>query len=76
VQFVGWDNVNGTSAQVYTCTSSADLSGQTVTSQVKVWIANGLPVRLEINGEFAGIKSKTVQVITYDPSIKIEVPSQ
>jgi hypothetical protein len=76
VQYVGQDNVNGASAQVYTYTSSVDLSGQTVTSQVKMWIANGLPVRQEINGEFAGIKSKTVQVITYDPSIKIEAPSQ
>jgi hypothetical protein len=75
VQYLGQDNLNGVSTQVYSFTSSVDLSGETVTSQVKMWVANGLPVRQEINGEFAGVKSKTVQVISYDPSIKIEAPS-
>jgi hypothetical protein len=75
VQYLGQEDFNGASAQVYTYTSTVDLSGQTVTSQVKMWTANGLPVHQEINGEFAGIKSTTVQTITYDPSIKIEAPS-
>jgi hypothetical protein len=74
VQYLGQDNLNGAATQVYSFTSTADLGGETVTSQVKMWVANGLPVRQEINGEFAGIKSKTVQNITYDPSIKIEAP--
>jgi hypothetical protein len=75
-QYLGQEDLNGVSTQVYSYTSTVDLSGDTVTSQVKMWIANGLPVRQEINGEFAGIKSKTVQVITYDPSLKIEAPTQ
>lgn len=75
VQYLGQDNLDGVSTQVYSFTSSADLGGETITSQVKMWVANGLPVRQEINGEYAGIKSKTVQVIKYDPSIKIEAPT-
>jgi hypothetical protein len=67
--------LNGVSTHVFSY-STADLSGETVTSQVKMWVANGLPVRQEINGEFAGIKSKTVQEITYAPNIKIEAPPQ
>ena len=75
VQYLGQDNLDGVSTQVYSFTSSADLGGETITSQVKMWVANGLPVRQEIDGEYSGIKSKTVQVITYDPSIKIEAPA-
>jgi hypothetical protein len=75
VQYLGQEDVNGKSAQVYSYTSTVDLSGQTVTSQVKMWIVNGLPVRQEIHGEFAGIKSTTVQEITYDPGIQIEAPT-
>jgi hypothetical protein len=75
VQYLGQEDFNGASTQVYSYTSTVDLSGQTVISQVKMWVANGLPVHQEIDGEFAGIKSKIVQTITYDPSIKIEAPT-
>jgi hypothetical protein len=75
VQYLGQEDLNGVSTQVYSYTSTVDFSGQTVTSQVKMWVANGLPVHQEIDGDFAGIKSKTVQDITYDPSIKIEAPT-
>jgi hypothetical protein len=78
VQYIGPDTVNGVPAQVYQYTSSFKAGDQEVKSTVKLWVgvANGLPVRQEVDGEFAGIKSKTVQEIEYDPSIKIEAPVQ
>ena len=47
-----------------------------VKSDAKVWIdsASGRIVKSESEGEAMGIKSKTVQTIEYDPSIKIEAP--
>ena len=76
VQEIGPDTVNGTAAIVYQFTSAVDVGGQPIKSTVKVWIAkaSGLPIQQEIEGDYGGIKSQTVQQITYDPSIKIEAP--
>jgi hypothetical protein len=74
--YVGPDVAGGKPAQVYQFTESIQISDQAVTSNVKMWVgvANGLPVKMQVEGEFAGVKSTTVQDITYDSSIKIEAP--
>jgi len=76
VKFVGTEAVNGKPARVYTFASSVTVAGQQVNSTIKMWVdvASGLPVKDEIQGEYAGIKSKTAQQIEYDKSIKIEAP--
>ena len=74
---VGTEAVNGEQARVYTYTSTTDLgeSGQVI-SAVKLWVSakRGLPVKQEIAGEAGGIKSNTVQMIEYDPTISIVPP--
>ena len=75
-KLVGPEVLNGVPTLVYTYESSIVLDTSTVTSKVKLWVAvaTGLPVRQEIDGEVGAIKSKTVQTIEYDPTIKIEAP--
>lgn len=76
VKFVGPDVVNGTPTWVYSFVST--LPEANFKSAGKMWIgvANGLPLKQEAEGEFGGIKSKTVQLITYDPSLKVEAPAK
>jgi len=76
VKLVGPDVVNGTPTLVYTYNVKVKLNDTELNSAVKMWVsvANGLPLKQEVDGEFAGVKSKTVQVIEYDSSIKIEAP--
>ena len=47
-------------------------------SDAKVWLdsASGAPVKLESSGEAVGVKTKAVQTIEYDSTIKIEAPSR
>jgi hypothetical protein len=74
---LGTEAVNGEQARVYTYTSTTDMgeSGKAI-SAVKVWVSvkRGLPVKQEIAGEAGGIKSTTVQMIEYDPTISIVPP--
>lgn len=76
VSYVGAETTGGTPAQIYQYTESMTLSNQILTSQVKEWIgvANGLPVKMQVEGEYAGIKSTTVEDIQFDSSITIEAP--
>jgi len=74
---VGSEAVNGEQARVYTFTSTTDLgeSGKII-SAVKLWVSarSGLPVKQEIAGEAGGVKSTTVQMIEYDPTISVVPP--
>ena len=74
---LGAEAVNGEPARVYTFTSTTDLgeSGKII-SAVKLWVnaRSGLPVKQEIAGEAGGIKSNTVQMIEYDPTISVVPP--
>ncbi len=72
-KLVGADVINGTPTFLY----SYKLDWKGVKSSNKVWIgaANGLPLKQEIAGEFANVKSLTTQTIEYDSSIKIEAPN-
>jgi hypothetical protein len=76
VKLAGPDSVNGVPSFVYTYTTSIDLGGSQITSNIKLWVgvANGLPLKQEVDGEFAGVKSHTVQLVEYDKTIKIEAP--
>lgn len=81
VTLIGPETVDGVDALVYSYTSDmnkSDTMKMDSISTVKVWIAtaSGLMIKQEIDGEAMGIKSKTVQVITYDPNITIEPPVQ
>ena len=77
-QAAGTEDVNGINAAVYTYRSAYTTEGQTITTSGKMWIdtATDRPIKLEGAGEFAGVESKTTQVITYDNSITIEPPTE
>jgi hypothetical protein len=74
---VGAEAVKGEPARVYTFISTTDLgeSGKII-SAVKLWVnaKSGLPVKQEIAGEAGGVKSTTVQMIEYDPTISVVPP--
>jgi hypothetical protein len=74
VKFVGPDVVGGTPTWVYSFVST--LPGANFKSTAKMWIgvANGLALKQESEGEFAGVKSKATQTITYDPTLKVVAP--
>lgn len=78
VKLVGPDAVNGVPALVFTFTEKTNLGNQVIASAVKLWVgaANGLPLEQQIESDFGGVKSKTVQFIEYDPSIQINPPIQ
>jgi hypothetical protein len=81
VTLLGPETVDGVDVLVYSYTSDmnkSDTMKMDSISTVKVWIAtaSGLIMKQEIDGEAMGVKSKTVQVITYDPNITIEPPVQ
>ncbi len=79
VRAAGADTVNGEPTRVYTYTSITDLGeAGTVSSSVKLWVSSrtGLPVKQEVEGEAAGVKSKTTQLIEFDPTITIEPPQE
>ena len=75
VKFFGSEQVNGISASVYTYTSSADLNGQKMTADAKVWVSqtNNLPVKMEVTGDVSG--EKTFSTITYDYVSKVSIES-
>jgi hypothetical protein len=77
--YVGPETVDGVAALLYTYTSDQNKSAiMPIDSviQIKMWInaATGLIIRLEMEDETMGMKSKTVQVVEYDPAITIEPP--
>jgi outer membrane lipoprotein-sorting protein len=78
VKVVGPDTLNGIPTTVYLYDSSATISGITAKSTVKMWVDNAknLPIQQQVDGEANGVKSTTMQTITYDPSIKIEDPTK
>ena len=61
---------------VYTYSSKVSFAGIDSTSTSKVWIgvSDNLPHKAIVDGEALGVKSTTTQIISYDPSIKIEAP--
>ena len=72
VALVGTDSVDGVAAQVYTYTARTD----DLSSTAKLWIstANGLPIKIESDGQVGGTSTHGTETITYDPDITIEAP--
>jgi hypothetical protein len=73
VTALGEDTVDGTPAKVYTYTQT-----EPARADVTVWIAiaSGLPIQLESEGRFMGVKSKTrLRYYDYDDaSIRVSAP--
>jgi len=73
VTALGEDSVDGTPAKVYSYTQT-----EPARADVKVWIgiASGLPIQLESEGRFMGVKSKTrLRYYDYnDASIRVTAP--
>lgn len=81
VRFVGRENLNGTSASIYTFTT--EMAGFTTTS--KLWISDADSRPLKAEGETHGelkidagsghaTNKKSLTTFEYDPSIKIVLP--
>lgn len=79
-RLIGPDVVNNAPSMAYSyfMDSNKFKTPIDVKSKVKIWVdvATGLIVKQEIDGEAMGVKSKTVQTVTYDPAIKIEAPAK
>jgi hypothetical protein len=73
VKYLGSEQVNGIYASVYTYTSSADINGQIMAADAKIWISQSddLPVKMEVTGEVSG--EKTFSTITYDYASKVSI---
>ena len=76
VKELGEQSIDGKTAIGYEYDSSVTMMGITAKSHVRMWVdtATDLPLRQEIDGEAMGVKSKSVQTYTFDPSIDIEAP--
>ncbi|MDT5156016.1 MAG: hypothetical protein QOH51_373 [Acidobacteriota bacterium] len=76
IKFVGPDLLDGMPMLVYTYTLN-NPAGANLKSVSKTWVAvsDGLPRKTENEGEFGGIKSRTVITMSdYNGDIKIESP--
>ncbi len=73
VKYIGTEQLNGISASIYTYTSSAELNGQKMVAEAKIWIsqADNLPVKMEVAGEVNG--EKTFSTVTYDYTSKVSI---
>lgn len=76
VKFVGPDVLDGVPTLVYQYTQNNPL-GMNLKSTAKTWlaVADGLPRKSESEGEYNGVKTKTLMTITdYNTDIKIDAP--
>lgn len=69
-------DVEGKMLTAYEFDSVATVAGTEAKSHVKLFVDpdSGLPQRMEFEGEAGGMKSKGIQVIRFDKSIKIAPP--
>lgn len=76
IRELGEQTIDGKVAKGYEYDSTVTMMGVTAKSHVRMWIdaSTNLPLRQEIDGEAAGMKSKTVQTYTFDPAISIDAP--
>jgi hypothetical protein len=73
---IGRETIEGTPATVYEFMAAAKIDNQTLHNKNKLWVrlSDGLPIKRQVDGESAGVRYTTTHTITYDPSIKIELP--
>jgi len=86
MQYLGQETLGDKKVNVFQFKSQTTIGESPVDQQNKLWVglADGLPYKLEIDGQIAtmdartntiqGVKALTVQTMTYDPAIKIEAP--
>ncbi len=77
VQLVGSEPVFGVQTDVYTFSSVMGEGEGTISSDVKLWVAqeSGLPVRMESSSVANGMTTTAIQTIEYDDSITITAPT-
>jgi hypothetical protein len=76
VQLIGNEILNGKQETVYQFDSQVKLDSAILNLVTKIWIdqSTGLPDKEEILSDLQGVKADTINVIEYDPNIKIEPP--
>jgi hypothetical protein len=86
MQYLGQETLEDRPVNVFQFNSRTTIGDNPVDQQNKlwVWVTDGLPYKLEIDGQIAtmdartntiqGVKALTVQTMIYDPAIKIEAP--
>jgi hypothetical protein len=75
VSCLGSQDYEGESFETYSFETSGELSGISSKARVTMYVDDGnMPAWMVIDGEAMGMKSKTVQKITVDPSIEIKAP--
>jgi len=75
VSLVGTEDVNGTTAQVYTFVYTNTINGTQIVTNDKLWIANGLPIKQTVDSDSTGTTYHSEQTIEYDSTITIEAPA-
>jgi len=76
VKFIGPDTLDGKPMLVYEYAQN-NVMGMNIKSIARTWVAalDGLPRKSEAEGEFRGIKTKTLMTVSdYNSNIKIEAP--
>jgi hypothetical protein len=72
----GSETLNGIAARIYDYTSSGQLMGVQVDSSSKVWVdeKTGLPIKVVTTSTVSGSTTTFTQLISYDPTIKVQAP--
>ena len=75
-KLTGNETLNGISARIYDYTSSGQLMGMQVDSTSSLWVdeKTGLPIKVVMNSTVGGSTSTYTQLITYDPTLKVQAP--
>jgi outer membrane lipoprotein-sorting protein len=76
VQELGAPTVNGAAARVYQYHQVIHSGKTTAAGTVNLWVGqqSGLPLQQEITAVIGGVRTTTMQVITFDPTIQITGP--
>jgi outer membrane lipoprotein-sorting protein len=75
-KLTGNETLNGINARIYEYTSSGQLMGMQVDSTSTLWVdeKTGLPIKVVANSTVGGSTTTYTQLITYDPTIKVQAP--
>jgi hypothetical protein len=74
VQKVGTEQINGTDTIVYSYKSEGEKPGEGTTTKVWVDKANGLPMKINVEGMINGKMQKVSSVYNYVKKVSIEAP--
>ena len=76
VKLAGNETLNGKNARIYEYTTSGKLMGMQVDGTTRLWVdeKTGLPVKSVADSTAGGYTSSSTQLISYDPTIKVQAP--